>query len=343
MSTTTDLTTLKINYLTQAQYDAAVAGGTINEDEIYMTPAGDESGGKLQIKQASGSFVEVADCARLPVQSLIANITATQSGSGTPSASNIRAISGWDSVNVTRAGKNLLDYTGFVGGVITNTGTLSTANVPSVVINDGSVTFTTTQTWRGISSDYICVSDSKQYVFSFEGNITGVMWSWYRVDKTFISQQYQAISSLSEKTPPSGARYLRITPEVSAQGTYTISNIQLETGTSATAYEAFNGTTHTTSLPSTVYGGTYDVTNGMLTVTHGYIASYAGETLPSTWISDRNVYASGTSPSTGAQVVYELAAVQRHSLTAEDINMLLGTNNVWADSGDIELSYIAVN
>lgn len=39
MSTTTDLTTLKINYLTQAQYDAAVSGGTINENEIYMTPA----------------------------------------------------------------------------------------------------------------------------------------------------------------------------------------------------------------------------------------------------------------------------------------------------------------
>lgn len=39
MSTTTDLTTLKINYLTQAQYDAAVSGGTINENEIYMTPS----------------------------------------------------------------------------------------------------------------------------------------------------------------------------------------------------------------------------------------------------------------------------------------------------------------
>lgn len=39
MSTTTDLTTLKINYLTQAQYDAAITGGTINDDEIYMTPS----------------------------------------------------------------------------------------------------------------------------------------------------------------------------------------------------------------------------------------------------------------------------------------------------------------
>ena len=39
MSTTTDLTVLQINYLSQAQYDAAVSGGTINENELYMTPS----------------------------------------------------------------------------------------------------------------------------------------------------------------------------------------------------------------------------------------------------------------------------------------------------------------
>lgn len=38
MATTTNLTTLKINYLTQAQYDALVQAGTVNADEIYLTP-----------------------------------------------------------------------------------------------------------------------------------------------------------------------------------------------------------------------------------------------------------------------------------------------------------------
>ena len=32
-----NLTTLKINQLTKAQYDAALAAGTINENELYMT------------------------------------------------------------------------------------------------------------------------------------------------------------------------------------------------------------------------------------------------------------------------------------------------------------------
>ena len=39
MATTTNLTTLKINYLTQAQYDTAKAGGDINPDELYFTPS----------------------------------------------------------------------------------------------------------------------------------------------------------------------------------------------------------------------------------------------------------------------------------------------------------------
>lgn len=37
-----NLTTLKINQLTQAQYEAALAAGTINENELYATPDNNE-------------------------------------------------------------------------------------------------------------------------------------------------------------------------------------------------------------------------------------------------------------------------------------------------------------
>ena len=37
-----NLTTLKINQLTQAQYEAALAAGTINENELYATPDDNE-------------------------------------------------------------------------------------------------------------------------------------------------------------------------------------------------------------------------------------------------------------------------------------------------------------
>lgn len=50
MSTTTNLDTLKINYLTQAQYDAALADDQINENELYLTPA-----------SAAGTYTPTAD------------------------------------------------------------------------------------------------------------------------------------------------------------------------------------------------------------------------------------------------------------------------------------------
>lgn len=39
---TENLSTLKINKLTQEQYEAALAAGTINENELYMTPDDNE-------------------------------------------------------------------------------------------------------------------------------------------------------------------------------------------------------------------------------------------------------------------------------------------------------------
>lgn len=96
-----------------------------------------------------------------------------------------------------------------------------------------------------------------------------------------------------------------------------------------------------TTEAGTVYGGTLDVATGVLTVTDGYIASYNGETLPSTWISDRDVYASGTTPTTGAEVVYKLDTQQAYQLTPQEVRTFLGTNNIWADTGNTTVEYRA--
>ena len=107
---------------------------------------------------------------------------------------------------------------------------------------------------------------------------------------------------------------------------------------------AQDGTTYSVSWQSqagTVYGGNIDLVSGVLTVTHANIASYDGETLPSTWISDRDVYSVGGTPTTGAQVVYELATPLTYQLTPIQVNSLLGINNVWNDTnGETEVKYI---
>lgn len=99
--------------------------------------------------------------------------------------------------------------------------------------------------------------------------------------------------------------------------------------------------TVTISFGSTIYGGTLNVKTGVLTITDENIASYAGETLPGSWISDRDEYIEGETPTTGAQVVYKLATPTTIQLTAHQEEMLKGINNIWADTGDTALTYRA--
>lgn len=89
----------------------------------------------------------------------------------------------------------------------------------------------------------------------------------------------------------------------------------------------------------TVYGGKYNVTTGVLMVTHGYIDKYNNEPLPSTWISDRDVYVKGTKPSVGAQVVFELNEPLIYELTPQEIMIFEHSNSIYASTGDISISY----
>ena len=103
-----------------------------------------------------------------------------------------------------------------------------------------------------------------------------------------------------------------------------------------------NGDVMNVAFPAeagTVYGGTLDVLNGELTVDRAQISSYNGESLPGTWISDRDVYVDGAMPATGAQVVYELAAPITCQLKPQQIALLRGENNLFADCGDTTLTY----
>lgn len=76
-------------------------------------------------------------------------------------------------------------------------------------------------------------------------------------------------------------------------------------------------------------------TDGDVTVTRrtGYIASYNGESLPGRWTSSHDVYAEGATPTTGAQVVYELAAPETEALTAiSPIAPQAGQLNLFTDA-----------
>ena len=93
--------------------------------------------------------------------------------------------------------------------------------------------------------------------------------------------------------------------------------------------------TTTLNFPQTIYGAEWDVVSGKLKQTDGYIASYNGESLPSSWISDRDVYDGTNTPTIGAEVVYKLATPTTIDLSPLSIRMLQGTNNIYADCGEV--------
>lgn len=92
---------------------------------------------------------------------------------------------------------------------------------------------------------------------------------------------------------------------------------------------------YTIDLDGTRYGGVVDATNGTMDDTLDYIASYNGETLPSTWISDRDVYAEGTTPTIGAEVVYTRATPITVQLAPTPVKSIEGENNISANCGQI--------
>ena len=90
-----------------------------------------------------------------------------------------------------------------------------------------------------------------------------------------------------------------------------------------------------------VYGGEIDYTTGTLTVTRGYIPYYIGQALPGYWQSDRDVYAVGTTPTTGAQVVYDLETPQ--TFTVMSVPVMLQedvANSVMSSTGDVTVTYV---
>lgn len=144
---------------------------------------------------------------------------------------------------------------------------------------------------------------------------------------------------------------------------YLSHDMQIEQGSQATTFEPYSnicpisghtdvtvtvastsggsGEDYTVSLGTTYYGGNLDVTTGELEVTWENIASYAGETLTGEWLSSLDEYSTLGTPTTGAQVVYELATPQTFNLTPTQVKTLLGQNYVSHDGGGtISLVYV---
>ena len=233
---------------------------------------------------ASGAIAHFEDGADdVPMKSLNVNIVPVQSGSGDPSPSNVRAISGWDSVKVTRTGKNLLVYPYSTQDSRTQNGITFEVHKTS----DGRVDYVsasgTATGWAYFN--FNTWGDKRTNAKSLVGktlkltgcpklgndNKVGLMFQYRR----FGSQQNIALANdfgegSNEFSVPSDmdswAIFIQIAEGAQVDDARFYPMLRLASDTDG--YEAYNGKDYNISLSNagTVYGGTLDAVSGELTV-----------------------------------------------------------------------------
>lgn len=298
--------------------------GDVDDLKADLTDMDGKIAASLITNTASGAIASFSDGADgVPVEDLVIDIEPVQSGSGDPSPDNVRPISGWTGANVVRTGKNLLDF--------------DTWNFSYDTMWKGGAT------WNDENPTGSFVLKAGTYTIASDTNLTQITVanSNGRVGNIFNAS---SLTFTLNKDEAVAVRLYKVDAGTSPKSLFATYNIRMCVGSTATPYEPYTGNTYSvdwTDEAGTVYGGTLDVTTGVLTATWGNIASYDGETLPGEWISDRDVYAEGTTPTTGAQVVYELATHVTYQFTPQEVTTLLGQNNIWADTGDTTVDYRA--
>lgn len=201
-----------------------------------------------------------------------------QAGSGEPSPSNVRPISGHTSASVTRTGKNLLQINNNVSNTYTHNGVTYTFDRDSQG-NLLSITANGTAT-GGNSYVIISVFTNMQYLVglgkpiklsgaSNEGGRARLQWWNYNGNEATAGDNGNG-SSAFIPTSTAGNVAIQVSVNETVHNAVYKPMILLADETDRT-YEPYQGNTYTIDLNGTVYGGTVDLATGVLTVTHGFV------------------------------------------------------------------------
>lgn len=217
------------------------------------------------LMSAEGAVASFADGTDLPLKSMVVNIDPVQSGTGDPSPTNIRPISGWDAVKVTRCGKNLLDDVTptVVNAYISNQNgrpILRSSGENRTVIVQMKPNTTYTYTWNQSAISGAPSDDSNVILFD-EYPVVGVTLGYSTGDTMRNANNKRTFSSADYKYAA-----IKIANIYRSNYAETLSASMLEVGSTATDYEPYNGTSVTIDLGRTVYGGTLNVLTGELVV-----------------------------------------------------------------------------
>lgn len=291
-------------------------------------------------KDESGNPIIVTDAVAENAQNLSVELEPIQSGSGDPSPTNIRPITGRTQVDVTRTGKNLW------GGEKLANDILRLVSNSSIDQVNNSVFFSA----RNVANVELFSNfkANTQYTFILKG-INGASSS----TDTNLAVTYTDGTSAYLNFATAGVESYCFFTTANNKSVKSLRGVWKTTDTTLyynecgifegvlteADFEPYTEQSVTVQLGQTVYGGTLNVTTGELTVETANIASYNGETIGEPWWSSMDEYVAGATPTTGAQVVYTLATPTTVSLTPTQLALLEGYNILTTDGNNINLRY----
>lgn len=206
----------------------------------------------------SGNPVYIDDGADdIPVKELIVNLEPKQEGSGDPSPTNVRAISGYDGVVVRRSNKNVIVWTRDVGYMLVKNGITFTVNSDYSVTVQGTATANTDLTFARTET----LPNGTLYLNGASSSDCHIRWN---ITTNPADTGSGAIGFKQEGD--NGNMYIRV---LSGATVDTVVYPMVRIIESDTDYETPVHEEYSIAFPNevgNVYGGTLNVTTGLLTI-----------------------------------------------------------------------------
>ena len=207
-------------------------------------------GGTTQTGRVSGSFSTTAETAfvrySIPLSSFEIQMESGSTATNYEPYSNICPITAYTEGKIEVRGKNL------ISGYTANT-----------AIDNNGAEYTNTGC---CISNKIKIQSGASYILTFEKETNLLVAHCYDEDDNYID--YYTINKNVAYVPSTfftGTSSIIIQWVKSGEGNVLPANGQFEKGTTATTYESYKGTTHTTTFPTSIYQGSEDVVNGEVT------------------------------------------------------------------------------
>ena len=224
--------------------------------------------------EPSGGIILIDDRAEgSPCTELTVSVTPSIGRRGDIGPSNPRPLTGYTSLNIHSSGKNLFDKD----------------NYTKINISCTAASGATTGTVAGVAQQvaWMPLPGGVTYAISCSTRSTTAFRVTATAEYPVSTNDYKSpilltVSDTSAETiifnAPADTKWVGFTLRTNSATDVTsidnaVAGLQVEVASSASAYESFQGTHSSISVPSsvgTIYGGIYDALNGKLTVTHLY-------------------------------------------------------------------------